>query len=109
MTAAMQASWEAASSRQVWPIPWASGERRRIRRHLMGAEWIARANRPVLAPAAAINRSLLLDELRRYRKQGQFPHNHVDAGRDVPVFVDEQGTRCAVAHLMQVSGQGDLV
>jgi hypothetical protein len=47
-----------------------------------------------------------LDE---YRAAGVFPHNHVRAGQRVPVFVDPQGTPCAVGYLMLRAGREDLV
>jgi len=53
-------------------------------------------------------RRLLLDELDRYVGAGQFPLNH-DFSDLQPYFVDAHGTRCAVAHLMEVSGEGELV
>jgi hypothetical protein len=83
-------------------------ERRRVRRHLVGAEQAAHGRR-ALAPLPAINRALLLDELRRYRRRGRFPLNHDSQSRSVPKFIDSYGTRCAVAHLMEVSGLGELV
>lgn len=47
-------------------------------------------------------------ELQRYRDRGLYPHNHDFAGR-LPYFVDEHGTRCALGHLIEESGGGDLV
>lgn len=87
----------------------AARERERVRWHLLGAEQAARRQSVALDPQRAQNRALLLDELRRYRRRGRFPLNHECPQRAIPVFVDEHGTRCAVAHLMDVSGQGDLV
>ena len=84
-------------------------ERRRVQRHLIGAERMARGSRVRLDPLTAVNRALLLDELRRYRRAGRFPLNHAFRGRLVPEFIDAHGTRCAMAHLMEISGQGDLV
>jgi hypothetical protein len=84
-------------------------ERRRVQRHLIGAERMARRRRVELDPLAAMNRALLLDELRRYRKSGRFPLNHTFRGRPVPEFIDVHGTRCAMAHLLEISGQGELV
>jgi hypothetical protein len=84
-------------------------ERARVREHLAGAERLARQRRPRLEPLAASCRSLLLDELSRYRRLGRFPRNLVRGTRPSPQFIDEHGTRCAVAHLMEVSGQGEIV
>ena len=55
-------------------------------------------------------REARIAELRAYRDRGVFPHNH-DFGRTpTPYFVDpETGVRCAVAHLLEASGRGDVV
>lgn len=53
-------------------------------------------------------RSLLLEELERYRAAGRFPRNP-DFAERTPYFIDAEGTRCAMAHLMEVGGQGELV
>lgn len=87
----------------------ASQERDRVRRHIASAEQLARASRERLDPGRAFTRALLLDELARYRRRGRFPLNHHSRKRAVPEFVDPHGTRCAVAHLMDVTGQGELV
>jgi hypothetical protein len=47
--------------------------------------------------------------LRAYAQGGVFPRNHVFPGRRVPVFVDEHGTLCAMAHLIARSGHTELV
>lgn len=85
----------------------ASSERQRVQRHIWSAEQLAKQNAGPIDPVARINRLLLLDELRRYRKQGSFPINR-DWRRRVPQFIDSTGTRCAVAHLMDVSGVREL-
>lgn len=55
-------------------------------------------------------REALLRTLRAYRDRGVFPHNYDFPGAAVPYFVDRvTGTRCAVAHLMESTGRGDLV
>ncbi|HEX2736454.1 MAG TPA: hypothetical protein VHM70_32850 [Polyangiaceae bacterium] len=84
-------------------------EQQRVRFHLLGAEDAARSRQVALEPLQALTRKLLLDELRWYLRRGQFPENHVCKDRRVPVFVDRRGTRCAVAHLMDASGQDHLV
>lgn len=48
-------------------------------------------------------------ELRRYRDRGVYPHNHDFPGLATPYFVDEHGTRCALGHLIEESGGGELV
>jgi len=84
-------------------------ERRRVREHLSGAEAMARGRRVRLEPLRALTRSLLLEELAAYRRQGRFPLNHDRRSPPRPQFIDPHGTRCAVAHMMDVSGQRELV
>jgi hypothetical protein len=76
---------------------------------LVGAERSARWRRARLEPLTALCRALLLDELSRYRRRGRFPRNVARGTKPVAQFIDERGTRCAVAHLMEISGQGELV
>jgi len=84
-------------------------ERQRIRRHLRRAEVAARrAPDADLDPLRSMVRALLLDELAAYRARGLFPRNHAVRGLH-PVFVDDVGTRCAVAHLLDASGQSAVV
>jgi hypothetical protein len=87
----------------------AAREQARVREHLVGAERLARWRRPRLEPLTALCRALLLEELSRYRQRGRFPRNVARGTKPVPQFIDERGTRCAVAHLMEISGQGELV
>jgi hypothetical protein len=87
----------------------AAREQARVRDHLVGAERSARWRRPRLEPLTALCRTLLLDELSRYRRLGRFPRNVARGTQPMPQFIDQRGTRCAVAHLMEVSGQGELV
>ena len=88
---------------------WSARERRRVQRHLRRAERSAR-RAPVAAldPLRRLVRALLLDELAAYRARGRFPRN-LDATGRTPVFVDALGTRCAVAHLLDASGESALV
>ncbi|MBX3192004.1 MAG: hypothetical protein KF819_33750 [Labilithrix sp.] len=51
----------------------------------------------------------MLDELRAYRRRGVFPKNRDFRDRMMPYFVDDDGTRCAVAHLLEVGGATALV
>lgn len=53
-------------------------------------------------------RRLLLAELRNYRLAGLFPKNPRFA-EPTPFFVDGRGMRCAVAHLLELGGEGELV
>jgi len=86
-----------------------AAEMERIRRHLWTAEQRARS-RPLrgLDPLRRRVRSLLLDELARYRRRGRYPRNH-DLHEQAPFFIDRSGTRCAVAHLLELGGEGALV
>lgn len=84
-------------------------ELRRVRAHLRLAEVAARgADDSHLDPLKRLVRALLLDELAAYRARGRFPRNKVVHGLQ-PVFVDDAGTRCAVAHLLDASGASALV
>ena len=81
----------------------------RIQSHLRRVESELRASGDGgLGPAERRWRVRLVDELHRYWTRGRFPRNtYVD--RRSPVFVDRDGTRCAVAQLIHASGRGDLV
>jgi hypothetical protein len=100
--AATRAAWSPTEAR-------VEQERERVRRHIAGAERGARGRGIALSGLQPLNRVLLLGELARYRRRGRFPINNDSRRSPVPVFVDEYGTRCAVGHLMEVSGQGALV
>ena len=62
-----------------------------------------------LSVAQRAARAQHIAELARYRVRGVFPHNHDYRDRRMPYFVDEHGTRCALAHLIEESGEGALV
>ncbi len=47
--------------------------------------------------------------LRAYAAAGAFPQNTRHPGAYVPYFVDDAGTRCAMAFLIEQSGAGDYV
>ena len=88
----------------------AADEVRRIRGHLRDVERFLRAHSPAeLSLAQRERRSAALDWLHAYAERGTFPHNHTRPGERVPVFVDEHATPCAVAYLLQRSGEGALV
>lgn len=61
-----------------------------------------------LDPAQRAARARRIAELDAYRDRGTFPHNHDVSGR-VPIFVDHRGVRCAVGHLLAMSGRRDIV
>ena len=54
-------------------------------------------------------RRSLLDELATYGRRGRFPRNLDFIDRKMPYFVDAAGTRCAVAHLVEATGDHALV
>lgn len=87
-----------------------SPEVQRVRVHILAAERSA-ATRDVsnLTPSARAARAALLRELTQYRKRGRFPRNRDFPGQRVPYFVDAGGTRCAMAHLIEFTGDSALV
>ena len=88
----------------------AFSEVQRVRRHLRRAERAASAASVAhLSSAQRRRRAWLLAELALYRERGRFPKNREFRGKRVPVFVDPEGTRCAVGHLLELSGQHELV
>ncbi|MXW68074.1 MAG: hypothetical protein F4Z72_13885, partial [Gemmatimonadales bacterium] len=99
--------WFAAMSSRIEP---AVLEARRIEGHLRDVEEaLRRKATDALSAAQRERRNTALNWLREYRERGEFPHNHTHAGGRVPVFVDEHGTPCAVAYLLQRSGRENLV
>jgi len=83
-------------------------ETRRIQGHLLDVEGVLRRRATdALSASQRERRNTALNWLREYRGRGEFPRNHTHAGR-VPIFVDEHGTPCAVAYLLQRSGREDL-
>lgn len=88
----------------------ADAERARVAAHVAAGERAART--PGLAnldPLRALLRTLVLDELEDYHRRGVFPKNRDFPGERVPYFIDADGTRCAIAHLMEQSGAPSLV
>jgi hypothetical protein len=81
----------------------------RVYRHIASAERVAHRSPAKLKPLRRLVRSLLLEELAHYRRARRFPKNRDFRRAHVPYFVDEQGTRCAMAHLLEVGGQFELV
>jgi hypothetical protein len=84
-------------------------ERSRIARHIRRAESRARTrDLSTLTRVQRLIRELLLGEVAAYVEDGRFPKNREFPWK-MPVFVDGEGTRCAMAHLMEVGGAADLV
>lgn len=82
----------------------------RIRLRLWKVEnQLRRAPVTRLTEAERRARASNLDRLHEYWKAGRFPQNN-DPGRPrTPIFKDEGGTPCAVAYLMERSGEAALV
>lgn len=98
-----------ASIPSLPPLPSPDAERRRVAAHIARAEAAARAaDVGSLDRLTRLVRTLLLDELARYRADGVFPQNP-DFAEPTPYFIDAAGTRCAMAHLLEVGGEGELV
>ncbi|MDI1450949.1 hypothetical protein [Polyangium sp. 6x1] len=62
-----------------------------------------------LSPEQCAARAGLIAELQRYARTGRFPRNLDFPGIRMPYFVDAFGTRCAMAHLIESTGEVDLV
>jgi hypothetical protein len=98
-----------ADARATSTPPAAQAEVERIQRHLAAVEAEMRAaDVSHLDTSQQMARRVHLDRLNAYREAGVFPHNHVATVR-VPFFIDEHGTRCAMAHLIESSGGGGVV
>jgi len=83
----------------------------RIQRHFDGALAML-ADRDVsgLTADQRARRSALTDVLRAYRDRALFPRNYDFPGEAMPYFIDRRtGVLCAVAHLMETTGERELV
>ena len=79
-----------------------------MRAHLEGAlAEIVASELPHLTDAQRRNRAEVAAALRGYIDAGAFPRNRARPYM-TPVFIDDEGNRCAVAHLLDVTGHGDL-
>jgi hypothetical protein len=89
---------------------WTDPEIPRLRRHFatVERELLAR-NVSHLTPAQRAARARNVETLRAYARSEVFPKNTDHPGRPTPYFIDRYGTRCAMAHLIEQSGQGDYV
>lgn len=101
----------AVHSDAAGPIRLSPGaEKRRLDRHFRRVLRRLRRHAPAgLTGEARRNRARHIEELERYRKRGRFPRNVRHPGRRLPIFVDDAGTRCAMGHLIEQAGGGDLV
>lgn len=85
-----------------------TGEADRIAQHLhLVAGYLRTHAAEGLSTEAATNRAALLNDLDSYAERGRFPQNHVLPFRN-PVFIDPNGTACAVGQLMIESGHNEL-
>jgi hypothetical protein len=85
-----------------------ASEAARIADHLHRvADRLAERTAPTLVEGPSQRRLALLDTLQAYADRGRFPLNNTVPGR-TPVFIDEQGTACAVGQLMIGSGHEAL-
>jgi hypothetical protein len=62
-------------------------------------------DRASLKKKLAASREQQIERVRAYRRAGKFPRNTLVENRRVPIFVDDQGTPCAVANLMIQDGR----
>ncbi|MCR9159512.1 MAG: Kazal-type serine protease inhibitor family protein [Nannocystaceae bacterium] len=84
-------------------------DRVRIEAHLERVEAELRARDvSTLSPVLQKQRAANLDRLHAYRLAGVFPHNDDFIGQRVPYFIDDDGVRCAVGHLVVESGHADV-
>lgn len=72
------------------------------------AHW-SETERTARRSALTIARAVQVERLRAYRDRGRFPLNREFPSARVPIFVDDDGTHCAVGHLMQLAGLEDAV
>lgn len=81
----------------------------RVTHHIARAEQLA-STRDLsrLTHVQRLVRGLLLRLLAAYRAEGRFPINRDFADR-TPYFIDASGTRCAMAHLLELGGESELV
>jgi hypothetical protein len=88
------------------PLLSAEGERARLRAHFACTLDLLRTRTPSACAGRRRERGRLLRELERYARREAFPRNRAFPGLSLPIFVDDRGNRCAVGHLMEVSGAG---
>jgi uncharacterized protein (TIGR03382 family) len=69
---------------------------------------LSRRDTSHLTRAARSRRERMLRVLAGYAARGRFPRNP-DHARHTPYFIDAHETRCAMAHLIEQSGDRDLV
>jgi MYXO-CTERM domain-containing protein len=92
------------------PLEQDERERARLRAHFREvlAELRARDVTHLSEPARAA-RARLVSELSRYARTGRFPRNLDFPSSPTPYFIDAFGVRCAMAHLIESTGEARLV
>ena len=99
-----------AAASRTSPVAFPAVETARVRAHLDSVEREFRAKDVSrLTPAQRAARLRNLDVLHDYWVRGVFPVNTDFPGQRLPYFIDRYGTRCAMAYLIEQSGDGDLV
>lgn len=83
-------------------------EREAARRHYAAVEAELRQAPLPADPVVAARRLQVIDHLRAYRERGDYGVNTAWNGTRVPLFVDGEGRRCAVAWLLDRTGHGEL-
>jgi hypothetical protein len=82
----------------------------RLRRHFATVlEELRSRDVSGLSSAQRAARATHIERLRAYAARGVFPRNTDFADQRVPYFIDRDGTRCAMAYLIEESGAGDYV
>ncbi len=84
-------------------------DRSRVTAHFMNVERVlATHDVSQLSAVQLLVRQLLLTELSNYRAAERYPKQST-FDELTPAFIDAEGTRCAVAHLMELGGEHELV
>ena len=83
-------------------------ETQRVAEHFVRAgQIVSERDASQLDGAQQLVRQLILEEVARYGAARQFPKNH-DSEAMRATFIDAQGTPCAMAHLLEFGGAGEL-
>ncbi len=94
----------------VVSAPALGSEADRLRRHFDAARaYLAERDLSTLTDAQRARRAARLADLEAYVARGVFPKNTDFEAQRAPYFVDDEGTRCAMAHLLETSGEPALV
>jgi len=84
-------------------------DRSRVTAHFVNVERVlATHDVSQLSAVQRLVRELLLAELSNYRAAARYPKQST-FDELTPAFIDGEGTRCAVAHLMELGGEHELV